>query len=126
MKTTTPYETYFSVFVKLRNSPTQSFKISFALLHLTEGSMENLDDDEGITMKTPRSRRFSDVKPKSVIEGGTEVGWTPLSSVILWKRMLGIMGNVNEIKDAEIHGCVFKHLIEIWLMLENVSLICIL
>lgn len=82
---------------------------------------DNEDDDEGITMEVPQSRRFSDAKPKSVIEGGTEAGWSPLSSVVLWKRMLGIMGNINDIKDSQIHGCVFKHLIEIWLMLENVS-----
>lgn len=71
-------------------------------------------------MKIPR-RKHSEIKPKSVIEGGTEVGWTPISSVVLWKRMLGVMGNINDIKDPIIHGSVFKHLIEIWLMLENVS-----
>ena len=56
-----------------------------------------------------------------IFEGGTEVGWTPLSSVILWRRMLGIMGNINHIKDPEIHATVFKHLIELWQMLANVS-----
>lgn len=65
--------------------------------------------------------RNGNEKPRSVIEGGTEVGWTPLSSVILWRRMLGIMGNVNHIKDPEIHATVFKHLIELWRMLAIVS-----
>ena len=53
--------------------------------------------------------------------GGTEVGWTPVSSVILWNRVLGILGNVNDIQDQEMHGLVFQHLIYLWELLETVS-----
>jgi len=35
--------------------------------------------------------------------------------------MLGIIGNINHIRDSEIHACVFKHLIELWQMLEMVT-----
>ena len=80
------------------------------------GDDDDDDDDDDIGMQT-------EVKPRSVIEGGTDPGWTPLSSVVLWRRMLGILGNINNVKDAEIHGSVFKHLIELWLMLETVKTI---
>lgn len=83
----------------------------------------NHSSDDGIDedfTNADESRLQQEMKPRSVIEGGTEQGWTPLSSVVLWQRMLGILGNVNNIKDSEIHGCVFKHLIELWLMLETI------
>lgn len=57
----------------------------------------------------------------SVIEGGKLEGWIPLSSVVLWQRFIGMLGNVNEIADSEVHASVFNHLIEIWQMLEIVS-----
>ena len=81
----------------------------------------SMDDMASSSSSTPSSPSPDRNKPRSVIEGGTEVGWTPLSSVILWRRMLGIMGNVNHIKDTEIHATVFKHLIELWRMLATVS-----
>ena len=69
-----------------------------------------------------RSESFKspDSSSRSVIEGGMEHGWTQVSSVILWRRVLGILGNINNIKDSEMHGLVFKNLIEFWQMLEMV------
>ena len=64
-----------------------------------------------------------DREENSVINGGDIKGWTKISSMILWQRILCIMGNVNEIKDAEIHADVFKELIQIWSMLETVLLL---
>ena len=57
----------------------------------------------------------------SVIAGGTVEGWTPTSSVILWKRVIGLLGNVNKIKDQNIHAKVFQNLINVWNMLHTVS-----
>ena len=86
----------------------------------------SIDDMASTSSSTPSSPSPDRNKPRSVIEGGTEVGWTPLSSVILWRRMLGIMGNVNHIKDPEIHATVFKHLIELWRMLAIVRIFSII
>lgn len=62
-----------------------------------------------------------DNEENSVVNGGDVKGWTKVSSMILWQRILCIMGNINEIKDAEIHAIVFKELIQIWSMLETVK-----
>lgn len=45
---------------------------------------------------------------KSVLAGGYVMGWTPDVAVVLWRRMLGVLGNVNEIEDPEIHTSVYK------------------
>ncbi|WAR18389.1 RGPA1-like protein [Mya arenaria] len=47
---------------------------------------------------------------KSVLAGGTCQGWLPDVSVILWRRMLGALGDVNKIDDPAIHASVFEHL----------------
>ena len=50
---------------------------------------------------------------KSVIAGGNVRGWLPDVAIILWKRMLGALGNVNDIADASLHAQVFHYLIEL-------------
>ncbi|XP_036363522.1 ral GTPase-activating protein subunit alpha-1 isoform X5 [Octopus sinensis] len=45
---------------------------------------------------------------KSVLAGGYIMGWTPDVAVVLWRRMLGVLGNVNEIESTEIHTSVYK------------------
>ena len=52
--------------------------------------------------------------------GGDREGWSPVAAVILWRRMLGILGNVNKIKEPTIHAKVFKCLTSIWNMLAKV------
>ncbi|KAK6182371.1 hypothetical protein SNE40_010078 [Patella caerulea] len=47
---------------------------------------------------------------KSVLCGGTVTGWMPDVAVILWKRMLGCLGDVNKIEDPVIHASVFEYL----------------
>ncbi|GAB1601381.1 ral GTPase-activating protein subunit alpha-1-like isoform X7 [Argonauta hians] len=45
---------------------------------------------------------------KSVLAGGYIMGWTPDVAVVLWRRMLGVLGNVNEIENTDIHTSVYK------------------
>lgn len=59
----------------------------------------------------------------SVIAGGVREGWGPTSSVVLWRRMLGVLGNINKIKDPAIHAKVIECLTTIWDMLAKASLI---
>eukprot|EP00795_Rhopilema_esculentum_P002762 gene2762-982_t len=60
------------------------------------------------------------VEEQSVIAGGKAEGWTPVSATVLWRRMIGILGNINKIKDQNIHAKVFEHLIDTWSMLHTV------
>ncbi|RWS27967.1 ral GTPase-activating protein subunit alpha-1-like protein, partial [Leptotrombidium deliense] len=45
---------------------------------------------------------------KSVIAGGTHRGWSHDSAVILWRRMLGVLGDFNFLEDPELH----RHVLE--------------
>lgn len=48
---------------------------------------------------------------QSFLQSGEHVsGWTPDVALVLWQRMLGCLGNVNEIKDSGIHRQVFEFL----------------
>lgn len=58
----------------------------------------------------------------SVVAGGCREGWGPVAAVVLWHRMLGILGNVNKIKEPAIHVKVFECLTSIWNMLAKVRL----
>lgn len=45
---------------------------------------------------------------KCVLLGGTVRGWTPENSVIMWRRMLGLFGNINNIENPENHLIAIK------------------
>lgn len=49
---------------------------------------------------------------RSIILGGTATGWLPDSTAIMWKRMLGALGDINRIPKSELHAQVFKHLLD--------------
>ncbi|XP_069806445.1 ral GTPase-activating protein subunit alpha-1 isoform X2 [Dendropsophus ebraccatus] len=50
----------------------------------------------------------------SVMAGGTLTGWHADVAAVLWRRMLGILGDVNIISNPEIHAQVFDYLCELW------------
>lgn len=52
--------------------------------------------------------------PRSVIAGGSVEGWLPDVAVVLWRRMLGALGNINTIADTVIHAQIYKYLIELY------------
>ncbi|XP_033736327.1 ral GTPase-activating protein subunit alpha-1-like isoform X2 [Pecten maximus] len=47
---------------------------------------------------------------KSVLAGGAVIGWTPDVAVVMWRRMLGSLGNINQIEDGENHAIVYEEL----------------
>ncbi|EDW80787.2 uncharacterized protein Dwil_GK11379 [Drosophila willistoni] len=49
---------------------------------------------------------------RCIILGGSAEGWHPDSTSIMWKRMLGALGDVNRIPKADLHAQVFMHLLE--------------
>ena len=53
-------------------------------------------------------------QPRSVMGGGTIKGWLPDVAVVLWRRMLGSLGNINAIGDTVIHAQIYKYLIELF------------
>ncbi|GFS68356.1 hypothetical protein NPIL_633392 [Nephila pilipes] len=53
------------------------------------------------------------LEARSVMSGGTTRGWMPDVAVVLWKRMLGTLGNINKIKDASVHAQVLKYLVDL-------------
>lgn len=54
--------------------------------------------------------------------GGTLTGWHADVATVMWRRMLGILGDVNSIKDPEIHAQVFDYLCELWQNLAKVNI----
>ena len=56
-----------------------------------------------------------------MLAGGTVVGWTPEAAVVLWRRMLGCLGNVNRLKSPEMHAKVFEYLSDLIFTLIKVG-----
>uniref|UniRef100_A0A8C8S1R8 Ral GTPase activating protein catalytic subunit alpha 2 n=1 Tax=Pelusios castaneus TaxID=367368 RepID=A0A8C8S1R8_9SAUR len=56
----------------------------------------------------------------SIIAGGNLIGWHPDSAAVLWRRILGILGDVNSIQSPKIHAKVFGYLYELWYKLAKI------
>ncbi|KAK2826276.1 hypothetical protein Q5P01_020490 [Channa striata] len=56
----------------------------------------------------------------SIIAGGTLTGWHPDSAFVLWRRILGILGDVNNIRCPKIHAKVLSYLYELWHKLAKI------
>uniref|UniRef100_A0A3Q2XZM8 Ral GTPase activating protein catalytic subunit alpha 2 n=1 Tax=Hippocampus comes TaxID=109280 RepID=A0A3Q2XZM8_HIPCM len=56
----------------------------------------------------------------SIIAGGTLTGWHADSAFVLWRRILGILGDVNNIQCPKIHAKVFSYLYELWQKLAKI------
>ncbi|XP_063764743.1 ral GTPase-activating protein subunit alpha-2 isoform X6 [Eleginops maclovinus] len=56
----------------------------------------------------------------SIIAGGTLTGWHADSAFVLWRRILGILGDVNCIRCPKIHAKVFYCLYELWHKLAKI------
>ncbi|KAB1262694.1 Ral GTPase-activating protein subunit alpha-2, partial [Camelus dromedarius] len=56
----------------------------------------------------------------SIVAGGTLAGWHPDSAAVLWRRVLGILGDVNNIQSPQIHARVFGYLYELWYKLAKI------
>uniref|UniRef100_A0A3Q1AT02 Rap-GAP domain-containing protein n=1 Tax=Amphiprion ocellaris TaxID=80972 RepID=A0A3Q1AT02_AMPOC len=67
---------------------------------------------------TPNSECLAD--DVSIIAGGTLTGWHADSAFVLWRRILGILGDVNSIRCPKIHAKVFSCLYELWHKLAKI------
>ena len=58
---------------------------------------------------------------RSVLSGGMLVGWTADVAVVLWRRILGSLGDINTIINPMIHAQVYTYLQELINVLLRVS-----
>ncbi|KAI4490336.1 hypothetical protein M0802_010713 [Mischocyttarus mexicanus] len=59
---------------------------------------------------------------RSVMAGGGVRGWLPDVAVILWRRMLSALGDVNNIQDPLLHGQVMDYLVQLTQTLIKIRL----
>uniref|UniRef100_A0A8C7TXQ1 Ral GTPase activating protein catalytic subunit alpha 1 n=1 Tax=Oncorhynchus mykiss TaxID=8022 RepID=A0A8C7TXQ1_ONCMY len=73
-------------------------------------------------VQTPDDLETSEfpTEDSSVMAGGSLTGWHADVATVMWRRMLGILGDVNTIKDPEIHAQVFDYLCELWQNLAKI------
>jgi len=50
---------------------------------------------------------------RSILAGGTAKGWLPDVAAVMWRRMLGALGDVNKILNPKLHAEVFRYLVNI-------------
>lgn len=55
--------------------------------------------------------------------GGGVRGWLPDVAVVLWRRMLSALGDVNNIQDPTLHGQVMDYLVQLTQTLIKVRIV---
>ena len=80
-------------------------------LHIEDDVAENNNDVVKVVEEDKRS----------VVAGGHLVGWTQEVAVVLWQRMLGSLGDINNIENPEIHAQVYDYLCDLLDLLCKVS-----
>jgi hypothetical protein len=58
---------------------------------------------------------------RSVMFGGKAKGWLPDVAVVMWRRMLGALGDPNEVRNPQIHAAIFDYLVELGSILIKVK-----
>ncbi|XP_054132089.1 ral GTPase-activating protein subunit alpha-1 isoform X1 [Melozone crissalis] len=96
-----------------------------ATLHADHIEQKDLQLDEKLhhsVLQTPDDLETSEFPSEccSVMAGGTLTGWHADVATVMWRRMLGILGDVNCIMDPEIHAQVFDYLCELWQNLAKI------
>lgn len=57
---------------------------------------------------------------RSVMFGGKAKGWLPDVAVVMWRRMLGALGDPNEVRNPHIHAAIFDYLVELGCILIKI------
>nr|XP_033808417.1 ral GTPase-activating protein subunit alpha-1 isoform X7 [Geotrypetes seraphini] len=96
-----------------------------AILSADQMDQQDLHLDEKLhhsVLQTPDDLETSEFPSEccSVMAGGTLTGWHEDVSTVMWRRMLGILGDVNNIVNPEIHAQVFDYLCELWQNLAKI------
>ncbi|XP_058843704.1 ral GTPase-activating protein subunit alpha-1-like isoform X1 [Acipenser ruthenus] len=90
--------------------------------HMEHKDLQLDDKLHHSVLQTPDDLETSEFPTEdcSVMAGGTLTGWHADVATVMWRRMLGILGDVNSIKDPEIHAQVFDYLCELWQNLAKI------
>ncbi|GCB67790.1 hypothetical protein scyTo_0005203 [Scyliorhinus torazame] len=107
------------------NTCSRSQTPSPSTLNADHAEQKDLPLDEKLhhsVLQTPDDLENSEFPNEdcSVMAGGSLKGWQEDVATVMWRRMLGILGDVNCIKDPEIHAQVFDYLCELWQNLAKV------
>uniref|UniRef100_A0A8C9GT54 Ral GTPase activating protein catalytic subunit alpha 1 n=1 Tax=Piliocolobus tephrosceles TaxID=591936 RepID=A0A8C9GT54_9PRIM len=97
-------------------------------LNIDHMEQKDLQLDEKLhhsVLQTPDDLEISEFPSEccSVMAGGTLTGWHADVATVMWRRMLGILGDVNSIMDPEIHAQVFDYLCELWQNLAKATML---
>ncbi|XP_037955587.1 probable Rho GTPase-activating protein CG5521 isoform X2 [Teleopsis dalmanni] len=101
-------------------SPTASSGIEGSSIKDAQMQIDVLAVDTG-SLEDGNSGSFAGSERRSIILGGTATGWLPDSTAIMWKRMLGALGDVNRIPKTDLHAQVFKHLLDMTINLIKIK-----
>ncbi|XP_007530307.1 ral GTPase-activating protein subunit alpha-1 isoform X11 [Erinaceus europaeus] len=90
--------------------------------HLEQKELQLDEKLHHSVLQTPDDLEISEFPSEccSVMAGGTLTGWHADVATVMWRRMLGILGDVNSIMDPEIHAQVFDYLCELWQNLAKI------
>ena len=88
----------------MQNSHKDNISVSFSTKPYDTNTVifENVTDDAQFDEDT------------TVMSGGRKTGWSMDVAFVLWRRIMGILGNINKIKDPELHGRVLSYLHRQW------------
>lgn len=90
-------------------SPTASSGMEGGSIKDSPMQIDNIGGDSS-SIDTQEDISYSSEK-RSILAGGTAKGWLPDVAAIMWKRMLGMLGDVNRILNPKLHAQVFKYLV---------------
>lgn len=93
-------------------SPTASNGIENGSIKDTALQIDMLAGDSS-SIDTQDENNLASADRRSILLGGTARGWLPDVASVMWKRMLGALGDVNKILNPKLHALVFKHLVDI-------------
>ncbi|XP_031808724.1 ral GTPase-activating protein subunit alpha-1 isoform X5 [Sarcophilus harrisii] len=90
--------------------------------HIEQKDLQLDEKLQQSVLQTPDDLETSEFPSEccSVMAGGTLTGWHADVATVMWRRMLGILGDVNTIMDPEIHAQVFDYLCELWQNLAKI------
>jgi hypothetical protein len=77
------------------------------------GDSSSIDTSDEISLSADR---------RSILAGGTARGWLPDVAAVMWRRMLGALGDVNKILNPKLHAQVFKYLVQMTESLIKIKL----
>uniref|UniRef100_UPI00358E6671 ral GTPase-activating protein subunit alpha-1-like isoform X2 n=1 Tax=Myxine glutinosa TaxID=7769 RepID=UPI00358E6671 len=83
------------------------------------GKVLELNSDDHLhhsVLNTPDDLEMTDLvtEDSSIMSGGSLIGWHADVATVLWRRILGILGDLNSIKNPEFHAQALDYLCELW------------